>query len=105
MSEVGTAPVAAVNRGQRVFAGLEWRLVFLVAAMLGVAIFFGSVNRYYLTWAHFRDMGRQASLLVVAAIGANLIIVAGEIDLSVGAVVGVVSVAVPTLFDLALAMP
>jgi sugar transport system permease protein len=105
MSEVSTAPAASIARGRRIFASLEWRLVFLIAAMLGVAIFFGSLNRYYLTWAHFRDMGRQASLLVVAAIGANLIIVAGEIDLSVGAVVGLVSVAVPTLFDFDLPMP
>ena len=39
------------------------------------------------------------------AIGANLIIVAGEIDLSVGAIVGLASVAVPGLFDLGLPMP
>jgi ribose/xylose/arabinose/galactoside ABC-type transport system permease subunit len=79
--------------------------MFLLAAMLAVTLLFGSLNAYYLTWAHFLDMGRQASLLVVAAIGANLIIVAGEIDLSVGAVVGLVSVAVPLFFDLTLPMP
>ena len=74
----------------RIFISMEWRLVFLLVAMAAVTLFFGSLNHYYLAWAHFLDMGRQASLLVVVAIGANLIIVAGEIDLSVGAVVGLV---------------
>ena len=98
-------PAARPIGSQRIFAAMEWRLVFLVAAMVGVTVFFGALNRYYLTWAHFLDMGRQASLLVMVAIGANLIIVAGEIDLSVGAIVGLVSVAVPLLFDLTLPMP
>jgi ribose/xylose/arabinose/galactoside ABC-type transport system permease subunit len=99
------APAVSIASWRRWSANLEWRLPFLVAASVGVAAFFGCLNSYYLTWAHFLDMGRQASLLVVAAIGANLIIVAGEIDLSVGAVVGLVSVSVPGLFDLGLPMP
>jgi ribose/xylose/arabinose/galactoside ABC-type transport system permease subunit len=101
----GKPNAGARTRIQRVFEGLEWRLVVLVAAMLAVTLLFGSLNRYYLSWPHFLDMGRQASLLLVVAIGANLIIVAGEIDLSVGAIVGLASVAVPGLFDLGLPMP
>ena len=50
----------ATTRIRRLFAGLEWRPVVLVAAMVTVTIFFGSLNRYYLSWAHFLDMGRQA---------------------------------------------
>ena len=106
VSDTGARPAIASMRGaRRILWSLEWRLTFLLAAMGGVAIFFGSLNRYYVTLPNFLDMGRQASLLVVAAIGANLIIVAGEIDLSVGAVVGLVSVAVPGLFDLGFPMP
>jgi ribose/xylose/arabinose/galactoside ABC-type transport system permease subunit len=101
----GKQAIRSKTRFGRVFEGLEWRLVVLLAAMVAVTIFFGSLNRYYLTWAHFLDMGRQASLLVVVAIGATLIIVAGEIDLSVGAVAGLISVAVPGLFDLGLPTP
>lgn len=78
---------------------IDWRIPTLLVAMAGVSIFFGSLNPYYLTVAHFFDMGRQASLLVAASIGATLVIVAEEIDLSVGAVVGLVSVAVATFFD------
>jgi ribose/xylose/arabinose/galactoside ABC-type transport system permease subunit len=105
-SQTAGKPITGPAGGnRRIFASLEWRLMFLLAAMLAITLLFGSLNGYYLTWAHFLDMGRQASLLVVAAIGANLIIVAGEIDLSVGAVVGLVSVAVPLFFDLTLPMP
>jgi ribose/xylose/arabinose/galactoside ABC-type transport system permease subunit len=105
MTEIGAAPVASNVWRRRVFEGLKWRLVFVGVAMVGVAMLFGSLNSYYLSGANFLNMGRQASLLVVVAIGANLIIVSGEIDLSVGAVVGLVSVAVPELFDLGLPMP
>jgi ribose/xylose/arabinose/galactoside ABC-type transport system permease subunit len=104
-SQTAGKPNGSTTRIRRSLEGLEWRLTVLVAAMVVVTLFFGSLNRYYLSWAHFLDMGRQASLLVVAAIGANLIIVAGEIDLSVGAVAGLVSVAVPGFFDLGLPMP
>jgi ribose/xylose/arabinose/galactoside ABC-type transport system permease subunit len=105
-SRTAEKPITGPASGsRRIFASLEWRLMFLLAAMLAITLLFGSLNAYYLSWAHFLDMGRQASLLVVAAIGANLIIVAGEIDLSVGAVVGLVSVAVPLFFDLTLPMP
>jgi ribose/xylose/arabinose/galactoside ABC-type transport system permease subunit len=90
---------------RRVESGLRWRLGFLVVAMVAVAVFFGSINRYYLSLANFIDVARQASLLEIAAIGANLVIVAGEIDLSAGAVVGLVSVVVPAFFDFGLPAP
>jgi ribose transport system permease protein len=79
---------------------LDLRLMILIAAMVGVAILFGSLNPYYLSWKQTLDIARQSTLLAVAALGAHLIIVVGEIDLSVGAVCGLVSVAVPGLLDL-----
>jgi rhamnose transport system ATP-binding protein len=82
-----------------------WRILFLVGAMAGLVLLFGSLNNYYFSWAHFLDMGRQASLLVVTAIGATLVILSGEIDLSPGAIVGLTSVAVPQLLDLSIPMP
>lgn len=82
-----------------------WRTLFLGGAMAVIVVLFGLLNNYYFSWAHFLDMGRQASLLVVTAIGATLVILAGEIDLSPGAIVGLTSVAVPQLFDLSIPMP
>ena len=83
----------------------DWRLVVLVVAMVAIAALFGSFNEYYLSWQNVLDIGRQASLLAVVALGAHMIIVCGEIDLSVGAVVGLVSVLVPGFFDLDMPMP
>lgn len=82
-----------------------WRLLFLGGAMVAIVVLFGLLNNYYFSWAHFLDMGRQASLLVVTAIGATLVILAGEIDLSPGAIIGLTSVAVPQLLDLSIPMP
>jgi ABC-type multidrug transport system ATPase subunit len=90
---------------QRKIGDEEWRILFLAGAMAGLVLLFGSLNNYYFSWAHFLDMGRQASLLVVTAIGATLVILAGEIDLSPGAIVGLTSVAVPQLLDLSIPMP
>lgn len=91
--------------GTRLGDRIDRRLLILLLAMAGVTAFFGSLNSYYLTLAHFLDMGRQAALLIVIALGANLVIVSGEIDLSVGAVIGLVSVSVPALFDINLPAP
>ena len=81
------------------------RLVVLLAAMVAVAILFGSLNPYYLSLRNAFDIGRQASLLVAVAMGAHFIIVSGEIDLSAGAVVGLLSVSIPALLDHGLPVP
>lgn len=91
--------------GRRVQNAIEWRLVMLIVAMIAVATLFGFLNPYYLTFQNALNVGRQASLLAVAAIGAHIIIVSGEIDLSIGAVVGLLSVSVPGLIDLGLPLP
>jgi rhamnose transport system ATP-binding protein len=86
------------------FGDEGWRILFLAGAMASIVLLFGSLNNYYFRWAHFLDMGRQASLLVVTSIGATLVILAGEIDLSPGAIVGLTSVAIPQLLDLSIPM-
>lgn len=93
---------AATLTGRAAGPQFEWRPVVLILAMAAVAALFGSLNGYYLSVQNALDLGRQASLLAVVALGAHLMIVSGEIDLSIGAVVGLVSVAVPGLFDLGL---
>ena len=101
---ISSGPFVALRRqgyGQRI----NWRLSLLLVALGGVAAFFGSLNAYYVTVAHILDMARQASVLVAVALGANAVIVAGEIDLSPGAVIGLVSVAIPGLLDLKLPTP
>lgn len=99
-TEVLKAPARLAPRAQ-----IEWRLVVLAVSIVAVIAFFGSFNAYYLNWRNALDIGRQASMLAVAALGAHLIIVSGEIDLSIGAVVGLVSVCVPAFFDFGVPLP
>jgi len=105
MSDASSTAFRRTAGERRDLAPFDWRLVVLVVAMVAIAILFGSLNAYYLSWQNAIDIGRQASLLAVVALGAHLVIVSGEIDLSVGAVVGLISVVVPYLFDLELPVP
>ena len=51
------------------------------------------------------DIWQQAALLMVVSVGATFVIIAGELDLSVGAVVGLISVVVPSLLTAGNPMP
>jgi ribose transport system permease protein len=97
-------PAGPLER-RRSQSAFEWRLTMLIVAMIAVAILFGFLNPYYLSFRNALDLGRQASLLAAVAIGAHIIIVSGEIDLSIGAVVGLLSVSIPGMLDLGLPLP
>jgi ribose transport system permease protein len=51
------------------------------------------------------DVWQQAALLMVISIGTTFVIIVGELDLSVGAVVGLISVVVPSLLAAGSPMP
>lgn len=107
MDLIGTAPGTALasEAARWKVTNAGWRIWFLLISMVVVTIFFGSINGYYLTVSHFLDMGRQASTLIVTAIGMNMVIMSGEIDLSVGAIVGLVCVSLPQMIDYGVPMP
>ncbi len=59
-----------------------------LAATLGLLIaFFGMQSEYFLTWGNFASLANQLPDALLIAIGMTFVLIIGEIDLSVGAVV------------------
>ncbi len=73
------------------------RIVTLLGLILVVALIFGYFAPHFLSTGSLISIGRQATVTAIVALGATFVILAGEIDLSVGAVVALVSVLVAWL--------
>jgi ribose transport system permease protein len=69
----------------------------LAAAVIAITAGFGLRIPAFWSVQTLFDVWQQAALLMVISIGATFVIIVGELDLSVGAVVGLVSVVVPSL--------
>jgi ribose transport system permease protein len=81
------------------------RNVVLAAAVIAITAAFGLRIPAFLSAQTLFDMWQQAALLMVVSIGATFVIIAGELDLSIGAVVGLMSVVVPSLLAAGSPMP
>lgn len=66
----------------------------MIGAVVALSVFFATQTPYYLTTDNAFNIGRQISIVAIVAFGSTMVIVSGEIDLSVGALMGFVSVAV-----------
>jgi len=66
----------------------------MLIALLLLSIAFSFLSPYYLTGPNVLNIGRQIAIVSVVAFGATAVIIAGEIDLSVGSVMGLTSVVV-----------
>src|SRR2546423_523521 len=64
------------------------RIAGLLAAIVIIMIVFQLQNSYFLTSDNMLELVRSMSTLGIVALGETLVIIAGEIDLSVGAVYG-----------------
>jgi ribose/xylose/arabinose/galactoside ABC-type transport system permease subunit len=72
---------------------LEWLLSFsrargVIVAVFLITILFGLANPFFLTARNIMGLLRAMSSLAIMSLGQLLVIVAGEIDLSVGAIYG-----------------
>ena len=63
-----------------------------VIAALGLIVFFSLMSPVFPRLSNFVNIGRQVTLLAVASFGMTFIIISGEIDLSVGAVAGLIGI-------------
>ncbi|MDR6226866.1 sugar ABC transporter permease [Desmospora profundinema] len=70
------------------FGKLDVRAYTMIAALLGIWIFFSLTNDFFLSPRNLSNLFLQMSVTSILAIGVLLVIVAGHIDLSVGSIVG-----------------
>jgi ribose transport system permease protein len=77
---------------------MTWERIGLPAVILGLAAFFTMLEPRFLTQTNLTNIGRQVSILALASWGQTLVILSAGIDLSVGAVVALVSVVMGLTF-------
>jgi len=85
------SPVAAAGTGPAPRAGLSvpWRSLIMVGALVVIWIVFSmTTNGTFLRPRNLSLLARQTSVTAILAVGMVLVIVAGQIDLSVGALAG-----------------
>lgn len=79
--------------------GIPWRALTMVLALLGIWAFFAfATDGLFLTTRNLSLLARQMSVTSILAAGMVLVIVAGQIDLSVGALTGLLGAVSATLF-------
>jgi ribose transport system permease protein len=94
---VRKAPVAVLDR-RRVLHGLErYALVLLLGALILFFTLLPATGDTFLTVANIRNVAANEAVIAIAALGALVPLVAGEFDVSIGAVLGMVSIAVAAL--------
>jgi ribose/xylose/arabinose/galactoside ABC-type transport system permease subunit len=71
----------------------QWSSVGLITVIIAMVIFFSALNPNFLSEVNIRNVSRQAAILGIAACGQTMVILSGGFDLSVGMVIGLISVA------------
>jgi D-xylose transport system permease protein len=78
---------------------IPWRALTMVLAILGIwAIFTATTDGVFLSARNLSLLARQMSVTSILAVGMVLVIVAGQIDLSVGAMTGFLGAVSAALF-------
>jgi ribose/xylose/arabinose/galactoside ABC-type transport system permease subunit len=67
-------------------------LLFVPLVCLAIAIYLSIANQYFLTSLNLTNVLLQATILAIVAFGSTFVLISGELDLSVGAGVALVSV-------------
>jgi ribose/xylose/arabinose/galactoside ABC-type transport system permease subunit len=71
----------------------QWTSVGLTAVIILMVIVFGTLNPNFLSDVNIRNVSRQTAILGIVACGQTMVILSGGFDLSVGMVIGLISVA------------
>lgn len=71
---------------------LRHREASVLIMLLAIAVFLAFSNEYFLSSRNLLNVGRQASVVAIVALGQALVIIARGIDLSVGSLIGLSAV-------------
>ena len=78
----------------------EYSYTFILLGVLLVVIFIMAImSPYFFTWKNCRNILNQSAIYLVLSIGMTFVICAGQIDLSVGAIIGFSGVCVGLLLN------
>ncbi len=69
------------------------RIFPLIIALAVLMIFFSIQSQYFFTVVNALNIGRQISVVLIVALGITIVLIAGEIDLSMAGVMAVCSIA------------
>lgn len=92
--ELAVAAEAEVRQTVRAgrLGGLSWSRVGMPLVILGMALVFSLINPNFYSATNLRNVARQTAILAMTACGQTMVILGGGFDLSVGMVIGLVSV-------------
>lgn len=88
MTTTNVSNVASTRSTKKRFTISTLRNNFSIFMLVALTIVFASMAPQFATWTNARIVLEQSAVLVVIAIGATFVIIAGSIDLSVGSVAG-----------------
>ena len=88
--------ISAADRS-RLSALFKAKETGILAALVLLVLVFSVSTRVFLSFDNFMNITRQVSILGILAVGMTMVIVSGEIDLSVGSVYGMSAVAMASL--------
>lgn len=101
MSVVEQAVERPGTRGvrTRIRGTVGWDFLGLPAVILVLCAYFGSQSENFLTGSNAQNIGRNIAAIALLAMAQAIVIVIGQIDLSVGAMLGLTSVVVVMAID------
>lgn len=86
MSKIGKSVKASVAKEGKTNYFNIFRNNFIFVVLISLIIFFSIMSPFFLTFHNFANIGRQTSIVSIIAVGMTLVIIAGQIDLSVGSI-------------------
>ena len=93
IKQTGAQSVASQTRSMmETLRRLPWARIGMPAVLVGMAIFFGTINPNFWSITNLSNVSRQISILALISIGQTFAILSAGIDLSVGSLLALVSV-------------